>query len=286
MHAWLEWYPPVGVFIAILGLLGVLVPLLRDLTNISREEKAAWTALMFILVGLEVRSIYLDRNAHDREQSAARAEQLRQFGKIAEGINTTATTNQGHFDATMSSMKSLLKTTQATKKNTEPEAYITFSNFGVDQSSLPMAPNHQLRFNVWMENKGSEDAINVEQDGKIFLGKASDPQGEGEKFSREFEKWWKHPTDRPYGHWRTPVYAAGDKQGFFTIDAPQLTDDDIRQIRSNPNTLTFYTFIRFVYSDHSGQWAHDRCEWMQDPARNFNVSRPCLVNYKPRYKAK
>jgi hypothetical protein len=36
----LEWYPPVGVFIGILALLGVLVPLLRDLTKIGKWEKA------------------------------------------------------------------------------------------------------------------------------------------------------------------------------------------------------------------------------------------------------
>lgn len=63
-----RWYPPVGVFIAVLALLGVLVPLFRDLPKIGKREKAFWTFVMFALVGLEIRSIYLDRDAHDREQ--------------------------------------------------------------------------------------------------------------------------------------------------------------------------------------------------------------------------
>ncbi len=100
-HFW-EWYPPVGVFIGILGLIGVLVPLLRDLTKIGKWEKALWTFVMFALVLLEIRSIYLDRSAHDREQAAARAEQLSQFEAIAQRIDTSIANSQKQFDATMS----------------------------------------------------------------------------------------------------------------------------------------------------------------------------------------
>lgn len=108
-HFW-EWYPPVGVFIGILGLVGVLVPLLRDLTKLGKWEKALWTALMFVLVLLEIRSIYLDRAAHDREQAAARAEQLRQFEAIAQRIDTSIANGQKQFDATMSGIKQNIKT--------------------------------------------------------------------------------------------------------------------------------------------------------------------------------
>jgi hypothetical protein len=68
------WYPPVGFFIAILGFLGVLVPLFREWGVIGKREKAIWTALMFILVLLEIRSIYLDRAEHDSKEAAARKE--------------------------------------------------------------------------------------------------------------------------------------------------------------------------------------------------------------------
>jgi len=95
------WYPPIGVYIAILALLGVLVALLRDVTKIGRREKALWTAIMFILVLLEIKSIYQDRYAHDKEQSEARAEQLKQFDTIAKGINTTISNSQQQFDATI-----------------------------------------------------------------------------------------------------------------------------------------------------------------------------------------
>lgn len=76
----LSWYPPVGVFIARPGVLGVVVPLVRDLARMGKWEKAFWTVVMFALMGLEIRSIYLDRNAHDIEQAKARAEQLQHRG--------------------------------------------------------------------------------------------------------------------------------------------------------------------------------------------------------------
>lgn len=100
-----SWYPPVGVFIAVLGLLGVLVPLFRDLGKIGKREKAIWTFMMFSLMLLEIRSIYLDRNVHDREQKDARAEQLKEFSKIAGGIDAAIANSQEQFSATMGTLK-------------------------------------------------------------------------------------------------------------------------------------------------------------------------------------
>jgi hypothetical protein len=94
LHELWQSYPPVGIYIAILGLFGVLVPLLRDISKIGRREKAAWTALMFILLGLEIKSLYQDRNAHDFQQAEARKEQLREFSVIADGINTSISLEQ------------------------------------------------------------------------------------------------------------------------------------------------------------------------------------------------
>ncbi len=102
------WYPPVGVFIGILALLSVVVSLFRDAAKITKVEKAAWIAVFFALVGLELRSIYRDRSAHDREQAAARKEQLEHFTKIATGLTSAIDQEQKHFDATVSEMQQLV----------------------------------------------------------------------------------------------------------------------------------------------------------------------------------
>jgi hypothetical protein len=95
------WYPPVGFFIAILAILGVLVPLIRDTTRIGRREKAAWTFVMFLLVGLEIRTLYLDRADHDKKEAEAREAQLKGFEKIGKGIEAAIQKSQDEFEATM-----------------------------------------------------------------------------------------------------------------------------------------------------------------------------------------
>jgi hypothetical protein len=109
---WTVWtcYPPVGVFIALLGLLAVLVPIFRDLAKMSKREKAIWTAVMFTLMLLEIKSIYQDRAHHDREQAAARATELAGFAQTANGINSTISNGQRQFAATMSRFDENLNT--------------------------------------------------------------------------------------------------------------------------------------------------------------------------------
>ena len=101
-------YPPVGVFIGILGLLGIFVPLIRDLAKMGKWEKALWTAVIFALLLLEIKSIYYDRSEHDAQQAEARAEQLRHFNEIAAGINTSIEKSGEQFKATMDRTDTLI----------------------------------------------------------------------------------------------------------------------------------------------------------------------------------
>jgi hypothetical protein len=110
---WWEWHPPVGAFIAILAVLGVLVPLFREWGKIRKLEKALWTVLMFALVGLELRTLYLDRDEHDREQAHERCTQKQSFEAIASGLETSIRNSEGQYASTVSHVDDVLKTTQA-----------------------------------------------------------------------------------------------------------------------------------------------------------------------------
>lgn len=138
------WYPGVGWYIAIMGLLGVLVPLFRYPEKIGKKEKALWTAVMFVLLVLELRSISLDRKEHDKEQSDARETQLVQFQNIV-------TQAQTHFDQTMQAFVVMLdneeKISTATQNTlneitggkTYPEVIATFT--GSPTASLAIIAN-------------------------------------------------------------------------------------------------------------------------------------------------
>jgi hypothetical protein len=102
------WHPPVGTFIGILGLLGVVVPLLRDLTKMGRKEKAAWTLCMFVLLLAELKSLYQDRGEHDREQSESRARSEASFQSIAGGIRESLAESERQFAATMARSNGIL----------------------------------------------------------------------------------------------------------------------------------------------------------------------------------
>ncbi|HXX44879.1 MAG TPA: hypothetical protein VEJ38_09125 [Candidatus Acidoferrales bacterium] len=71
----------------------------------SRVEKAIWTAMMLVLVLLEITSIYKEQREHDAEQAEARALQLQGFQNIANGVNTTINESQQQFAATMSNIQ-------------------------------------------------------------------------------------------------------------------------------------------------------------------------------------
>lgn len=100
MPPWWQWHPPVGIFIALLAVLGVLVPWFRG-NEIGKGERAFWTFLMFSFVGLEIRTIYLDQAQHEREQAFARCQQLESFQNIANRIEQAIDQSQLEFNATM-----------------------------------------------------------------------------------------------------------------------------------------------------------------------------------------
>lgn len=103
-----ERHPPVGVWIGVLGFLGVLAALIRDATKIGRREKAAWVFVMFALLLLEIKSVYQDRNEHDKEQAETRQRETNSFATIAEGINHTIEMSAQQFDATMKRSDSVI----------------------------------------------------------------------------------------------------------------------------------------------------------------------------------
>ena len=130
LHDLWSWHPSVGVWIGILGLLGVVVPLIRDLAKIGKGEKAAWTLVMFALLLLEIKSVYQDRSEHDREQAQARSEQLSEFGKIADGINKTIDASKQQFEATMTRSDTIVSGVSnsiKTQTGGDSFAFVTFT---------------------------------------------------------------------------------------------------------------------------------------------------------------
>jgi len=86
------WHLSIGMFIGILGFLGVVVPLVRN--EMGKKEKAFWVAVLALLLYFELRSINLDQIQAKRETEFAQCENQRRFDE-------SARENQQQFDSTM-----------------------------------------------------------------------------------------------------------------------------------------------------------------------------------------
>jgi len=113
LQPWWEWHPPVGTFIAILAFLGVFVPLYREWATIKPLEKAAWTFLMFALLGLELRTLSLDRKEHDEQQSFNRCQDQQRFQATADRLGTAITQAQVQYSSTIDHVNRVLAETQS-----------------------------------------------------------------------------------------------------------------------------------------------------------------------------
>jgi hypothetical protein len=115
---WWHWHPHVGISVAILAAVGVLVPWFAG--EIKGGKRALWTLVMFIPVGLEVWSIYMDQIEHDEEQRFERCQDRASFEAIASRINLSITNNQTNFGQTIDKVDGVFqKTKEAANAATE-----------------------------------------------------------------------------------------------------------------------------------------------------------------------
>ncbi len=149
---------PIGVFIGILGLVGVLVPLLRE--HIGRREKALWTFVMFVLLILEIRVIYADRDRHDKEQREAQEQSEKNFSRIADGITLGIKQNQLHFDSTMARLKEQrgreavsLQRLELLAKNNQilPDDELRANALGVADEMYTIDQERYQQYKYWVE---------------------------------------------------------------------------------------------------------------------------------------
>jgi len=109
---WWQAHPAVGWFIVFFGLVGVLVPLLRE--KIGRREKSFWTAVLVFFALLELRTIHNDAIEHEAKEEHDRCVQLDQFKTIADGIKEEVDNTRQILDLERQSRVSAISPSQET----------------------------------------------------------------------------------------------------------------------------------------------------------------------------
>lgn len=273
IQPWWQWHPPVGTYIGILGVLGVIVPwLFRPPEKMGRGEKALWTLLLFILFGLELRTLYLDRDEHDAQQAQARCQQLESFQKIADGINTAITTSQSQFNQTMLGLQTTIGGTQQAIKNTTPYADIQVDWMGGPiingnpHTPISLVFGTPIAVNLFYHNAGLARADGVRVWFHFYVGKPDNLAAQ-RAIEKEFDKDWKAKSKS------VEVPLAPGAQPVFSSFFQTFSDDDAKALHDGQ---TIYGMTRFEYRDRTGHWYFDDCNGFQEPLHDLQIAHSCL----------
>ena len=237
---------------------------------------------MFLFVGLEIRSIYLDQAEHDEQQAIARGQQLENFRKIGDGINTAITGSQRQFTGTMEGFENTLGAVKQTINNTRPKAILSFAKL-VGGEVSPLVTSSKIPFNVYVTNSGTDTATHVVMEAKVYVGKLDDAN-----FQRNmlvaFNRSWQRDSHKPSALLLTPIPVGSTV--FFSITSDPLTTEEVEALEHQ--TQTIYVMLRLLWVDQTGRWTTDNCQAYQDKLFTTPVTHTCKfipadrVRYKER----
>jgi hypothetical protein len=275
-----DWYPYVGTFIAILAVLGVVVPWVSKETT-RRAWKIFWSTIFVLLVLLEIRSIRLDSRQHDRDQARAQCLQLEGFKKIGEGIELSIKTSQEQFATTVDKLNQNIATEIKTFEQTRPIAFVSLQDI---KYLLPPVPE-RISAQVFYKNSGTDSARYLWKFGKIYVA-PEDIESARKIIEPDFEKAFDN-----YKKSVKPqlVLVAGEPQ-LQNINSTLLTSTDLHDIAMGKSQI--YTVFRIQFSDHVGIWISDDCERTDNAAKDLprtitmNPPRHCRFFNEARYKPK
>jgi len=238
------WHPPVGVWIGILGFLGVIVPLIRDLSKIGRREKAVRTFVVFALLLLEIKSVYQDRNEHDLEQAATRVKEEKHFETIAEGIKAAIRESDSNFQLTMNRSDRITSgVSDAIRVQTGGDsfAYITFT----------LEPAI-VRFNGLGNPSGPWFLVSITSHGKYPLREVHATLIDDERRMTAMEEYNEHPD----GDWMKAIQS-GDTQyqyPYLRPQSPEAPGGDVETIGAYPLPKGMTKRLTIAFSSLNGYW--------------------------------
>jgi hypothetical protein len=248
------WHPPVGVYIGILGFLGVLVALIRDPTKIGRREKAAWVFVMFALLMLEIKSVYQDRNEHDQQQAEARERETKSFESIAKGIEGAIQQSQKDFEATMRKSDAIMgRVGDSIKSQTGGEsfayitftpepAYVTFETKGAVCQQLSSRP----------VEAGPKFLVSIASHGKYPLREVHATMMDDELRLAGVEEYNKHPE----GNWLKAIQS-GDTEYrclYLKPQSPEGPSGDVQLLGIYPLPKGDSNRLSIAFSSLNGYW--------------------------------
>jgi hypothetical protein len=264
---WWDWYPLVGIFIAVLAGLGVIVPWLSNEKTPPRW-KTFWSFIFVVLVFLEIRSIRLDGKQHERDQARAQCLQLEGFKEIGKGIELSLKTSQEQFGITVDKLNQNIATEMKTFEQTRPIAFVSLQD--IQYRTTPV----QISAQAFYKNNGNDSARNLYKFGKIYVA-PKDIDSARKIIEPDFEKAF---ADYKKSIKPQLVLVPGEPQR-QDINTTFYNSTELHDLSLNKSQI--YSVFRIQFSDHLGTWVSDDCERTDNAAKDMpravtmNPSRHC-----------
>jgi len=275
-------HPPVGTYIAILGVAATVMSLMPPA---NKWEKAVWMAGIVGLAVLEIQNLYHDRDVHDNAERAARQSETQAFKGIADGIDNAIKNSQKQFDVTMGQMGTTLKATQIAVENTRPRADVQLMNFNLTQGQSELRSGTPAYWDIHYRNVGTIAATRFLQNVLFYTGRRANIEDQT-RIVKDFEDNWTHSVNEHRGFAaRFNVIDPGPAH--LTQFPGTFSQEEVEKLAANSTTV--YLVARFIWSDPTGRWASDYCGYFEDPANidpKTTILHQCLVGYRARYRVK
>ena len=225
----------------------------------GQGRKAVWTGVMFALLLLELKTLYQDRREHDQEQAEARAEQLRQFGKIANGIAENLKAGEEEFKATTDqSQRQFAATMQRSAKIIESvgdsiKVQTGGDSFAFITFTAKQAQSFEMRWNEFVAPRGVPYfVVSVTSHGKYPLRGTHAILMDDERRLAAMQEYNKHPD----GDWIKAINS-GDvryEMPYLRPQSPEAPTGDVDLIGLYPMSDTDFKKLTIHFSAPNGYW--------------------------------
>jgi hypothetical protein len=279
------WVP--GIAIGLLGLVGAIMAVRADHFKVSRREQFVWILIATVLFIWEINSIIRDRDEHDREQAEFVERQRQGFEQIGKGIEKELDMSRVAAEGLQLSIKTAnasLAETRQTVAQTIPRANIALLKHKYQEPDLC--------FSAWYENLGNGTARDFVWYAAIYFGKKRD-EATQQQIKKEFETEWdnlpatnKSQCGHEHHKYNAPSTVSPVDKGYYDyFNFPPMSADERKRIFVD-KTDTIYAVARFSYTDDTGKWCGDFCDYGEDPGSPSAPAHPCSVLNNHRYKPK
>jgi hypothetical protein len=264
----LDQHPPVGTYIAILGLLAAIVAFFEKPTTL---EKAVCVFAFCILTVFEISNLYKERESLEIKEHENRIQEAAAIKSIIDGLQQSNQANQIRFNETIAGVKGTLEVANTAVLNTRPIAKLRET--GIEPVIDPpiFMAGREMRWNIHYINDGNETAKSGKALASIYVGKLDD-ENDQRAMVIKFDKLWQTSAAK-----LIEVFPATPTMGTIPVTFNQ---DEIDAL--DARTQTMYLLWRFEWFDSTGHLASEGCIGAQN-FHNWTVTHNCVVHNRTRY---